>query len=368
MGRRLIALVPFIVALAACGEGSPASPKDAGAKDVENPFTTGTPLRVSVPDSGRVYVTLGDPKVVQPGADPKASLDWDLAFEGWEVFTNSGPSGAGKGAGFGPLDAFLFIGDTIPEHPFVSPDKPGGAFLGWYLYTGAPDHVLYSRSHVYGVKSGGKLFKVQVRSYYSERDGAPVSALFKVRFAELTSIGAGPTTELDAVDGTAGGASALPSVGSECVDLATGTKVALTPADARVSTAWDLCFRRDAITVNGEIGGPRGDSAVDLDAASTPTETLDTVSTIKDLDAKARFAAITPSSFDGKTFRGDRVISIFDDAWYVGVDGPKRVPAYASWLVQDAGGTKRYLVAIGSFENPTTSSPGTVVMRIKPVK
>jgi hypothetical protein len=272
MGRRLnlTSLAAGTALALGCSTGT-GNTSDAGVKDAGNPFSTGVPLRLTVPETGRVYISLQDPKVVQPTGDPLQSLDWDLAFEGWEIFTNSGPSGAGKAAAFGPLDAFLFAVDTIPEHPFVSPDKPGGAFLGWYLYSGAPDHVLYSRYHVYGVKTGGKLFKVQIRSYYSERDGAPVSALYKVRFAELTASGSGPTTTLDAVDGTAGGASALPTVSSECVDLASASKVALTPGDARVSTAWDLCFRRDAL--KRAISTARRSAATASSASSTTVGT-----------------------------------------------------------------------------------------------
>ena len=120
--------------------------------------------------------------------------------------------------------------------------------------------------------------------------------------------------EVDAIDGTAGGSTALPTVPSECLDLASGAKPSLTPDAARTATTWDLCFRRDAITVNGEIGGPRGVTAADLDEAKRSVETLESVSVLKDAEQKARFEAITTKDFDGKTFRGDRVISLEKEA------------------------------------------------------
>ncbi len=361
MGRGLI--IGTLLALVACSEGTKAASPDAGKPDAGDLFAGAKRIEVTVPTTGRTFLSLADPEVVQP-ADPASSTEWDLAFEGWDVHTNSGPSGTGKGAAFGPLDSAVMAGDSIPEHPFVTPDEPGGAFVGWYLYSGAPDHVLYSRGHVYGVRSGGALYKVQIRSYYSERDGAPVSALYELRYARLSPT-PGPTVVVDR-DGTAGGSSALPSVASECIDLATGAKLSLTPAEARASSAWDLCVRRDAVSVDGEIGGPRGVGAVDLDAAKTASETLATVSAAKDVDLRARFDAVGASDFDGRSFRGDRVVSVFDGGWYEN-DGTKMVPKDAVWLVQGANGSPSWLVAFATFLEPTTASPGTVVVWIKPV-
>ena len=46
--------------------------------------------------------------------------------------------------------------------PFLAADSTGGAFIRWWFYGGAPDHALYSRYHLYGIKDGDKQYKVQV--------------------------------------------------------------------------------------------------------------------------------------------------------------------------------------------------------------
>jgi len=338
-----------------------------GGTTPEDVFNTGTELRIPVPETGRVYVKLNPPAVLSaPPADPKNSPDWDLAFEGFDIFTNSGISGNAKAGAFGPIDAVTFFGDTTPQVPFLSIDEAGGAFLSWYAYEGE-SHALYSRYHIYGVKDGDRLFKVQVLSYYSERDGAAISALYKIRYAELTATGAGPMQEpAPPLDGTAGGAASPATSQSECIDLGTNTRTMLNPAERVQSQAWHLCFRRDSISVNGETGGPRGVTAVDLEADLTASETITTVSQLTADSKKASFDQATAASFDGKTFRGDRVVSAFNDRWY---DASKTAPAKnTAWVVRDAGGTQKHLLGFTQFQIPTTKSPGTVVMRTKPVK
>ncbi len=373
MRALVIAAVAAPLALVACsdepGPGSnPAAElgtlPDGG--DGAAVFDTGTELRVPVPESGRVYVKLASPAVVTPAGDPKTALDWDLAFEGFDVFTNSGASGGGQAAGFGPLDAITFIGDTAPQVPFLTQDEAGGAFLDWYAYEGA-SHALWSRYHVYGVRDGSRLWKLQLLTYYGQRDGAAVAALYKVRYAELTAGASGATQELSDLDGTAGGLSASPSSPSECLDLGTGARVMLAPEEARTSSAWHVCFRRDAISVNGEIGGPRGVTAVDLDADKRATETVDGVMAKSADSEKATFDAATSASFDGKTFRGDRIVTAFGDRWIEAAKSPI-APVEAAWLVRDAAGAQKFLLGFTSFENPTSKSPGVVVVRIKPVK
>src|SRR5262245_17439821 len=69
----------------------------------QDPFSVGTPFDVPVPDSGRVFVDLDKPALV------KEIDNWDLAFEGPDVYTNGGDSGIGKGAAFGPVDINDFL-------------------------------------------------------------------------------------------------------------------------------------------------------------------------------------------------------------------------------------------------------------------
>ncbi|MBX3226749.1 MAG: HmuY family protein [Labilithrix sp.] len=323
---------------------------DAGA-DAAASFDTGVELRVEVPATGRVYVRLEPPSVVGAGDA------WDLAFEGLDVYTNSGSSGSGKGGAFGPLDGITFLGDQAPQVPFITQDEPGGAFRNWYAYEGST-HALYSRFHTYGVKDGDRIWKVQLLSYYGERDGAAVSALLRVRYAEV-----GGAAQEITLDGTAGGPNSPADSPSECIDFGTGARSMLTPAAALASSAWHICARRDSIFVNGEKGGPRGITAVDLQAAETATETLSAVQTRTPESTAAAFDAVNRASFDGKTFRGDRIVSAFSDRWI-----ENDAPVNAAWLVVDAAGAQKVLVGFVRFEGATTASPGTVVMRIKPVK
>ena len=154
--------------LVACGDSVGTSNSnsvlpDAGA-DADT-FASGTELRVPVPDSGRVFVKLDSASLVD------AASAWDIAFEGMDIFTNGGESGSGKAAAFGPLDAIDFISDAAPSVPFMTSDKAGGAFLDWYAYDGT-SHALYSRFHTFGVRDGGRTWKVQILGYYGDRDGA----------------------------------------------------------------------------------------------------------------------------------------------------------------------------------------------------
>jgi hypothetical protein len=329
-------------------------------------FDSGSELRVTVPESGRVFMKLSPPSIVTVTGDPEDSLDWDLAFEGFDIFTNSGPSGKGSAGAMGPLDAKVFADGVAPEVPFIPQDKAAGAFLDWYLYEGAPSHALWSRYHVFGIKDGTRLWKVQVLTYYGERSGAPVSGLYTIRYAELTSAGSGPAQEVSTLDGTAGGPEAPKAAPSECLDLGTGARTLLTPDAALNSTAWHLCFRRQSVGVNGEIGGPRGVGAVDLDADKVATEALDDVKARTAESEKPKFDAADGSSFDGKAFRGDRIVSGFAEAWLDRTKSPIE-PAFAAWLVVEASGTRKFLLAAAGLDSPTEKSPGTVVLRVKPV-
>jgi hypothetical protein len=321
-------------------------------------------FEVSVPETGRVYLKLSPPSLVIP-SDPANSPEWDLAFENFDVYTNSGPSGAGQAAAFGQVDISAFGDDAAPAVPFLSPDKAGGAFANWYAYDGQ-NHALYSRHHVYGVKNGERLWKAQILSYYSEQDNAPVSGLYQIRYAELGDE-VGDTHTLQ-IDGTAGGLSGSASSGSGCLDLASAAVRQITPEKARASQDWDLCFRRDSISVNGEAGGPRGVGAVDLQADQTSTEELAAIVEQSADSALVRFSDVSRASLASATFRGDHVVSAFETGVWLHAEASPIAPARAAWLVREASGERQSLLAFSEFREPTASSPGTVVVHIKPVK
>jgi hypothetical protein len=351
------------------GASATAAPTaDGGAADGAADFGASEPLEFAVPDKGRVYVSLSSPPKVVTPADPKTDRGWDLAFEGLDVFTNSGPSGGGSSSAFGPIDSIAFLDDIAPEVPFLSPDTTGGAFIRWWLYGGsAGNHALFTRYHVYGVKDGDKQYKVQVLNYYGVKDGAPTAALYRVRWAEITPTGFGPTHDLLDLDGIAGGTQAPVGVASECLDLGTSARTMLTPEAARASSAWHLCFRRENISVNGEVGGPRGVTAVDLDADKSAGEKLaDFVPKTPDTELP-RFDAVNAQSLVGQPFRGDRVISAFGTLWLERGAVPA-APARSAWLVVGADGTSKHLVGFARFLGATATSPGTIQMRVKSVK
>lgn len=359
--KHALALCAALTILPACEEtGGRPDATDAGTDpDAAVDFSSGTQLQVDVVRDQKTYVNLGSASVV--GGD---GTGWDLAFVGYDVFTNSGPSGPGGAAAFGPLPAPSFLLDEAPVVPFMSPDKTGGAFLGWYFYDGST-HYLWSRLHTFGVKDGDRLWKVQVLTYYGERNGGPVSALYNLRYAELNEAGAGPTRSIQ-LDGTAGGAAAPPGAAGGCLDLDTGTVTQLTPTEAVASSAWHLCARRDTISVNGGVSGPRGVTSADLEGDKIAVETLADVKARTAESQAAAFDGATRASFAPLTFLPDGIVSAFRDLW---VDRTAAPPARGTgaWLVQSASSAQQYLVAFPEFQGATAETPTKITVSIKKV-
>lgn len=330
----------------------------------------GTPLDIPVPAMGKVYVDLDAPAVLELTDDEAAaSTEWELAFEGLDVFTNSGVSGPGAGGAFGPYDGFVFLSDVEPELPFLLEDRTGGAFLRWYAYEGAI-HALWSRYHVYGIKDpSGATYKLQILSYYGEVQGAPVTAIYRVRWAEATNQGVGATQTIDDLDGTAGGLAGGDDDPSGCLDLASGTVHPYTVAEAQAATDWHVCFRRDAITVNGGLGGPGGVTAVDMTRAHAPEELeLESYKAMTPASQLAPFDDVDFAALEANTltYRGDRVVSAFDTAWVDTSTSPP-APTQTTWLVQRGDGGPRFLVYAQSFEGATDTNAGTINLRVKAV-
>lgn len=360
--NRINLVTPCLLLLAACSETT--GQNSSGSANV--PSDPGVSFEVQVPPTGRAFVALKKPEIVTPMGDGSMDSTWDLAFEGYDVFTNSGISGSGQGGAFGPLDAITYDEGSAPTVPFTTQDKAGGAFNDFWAYD--PNvHVLSVRYHVFGVREGDKLWKVQILGYYAEQQGAPVGALYRLRWAEVNASGPLSTQSLTEVDGTAGGSQAPEDVPSECLDLGTGTLVMHTPATARASKDWHICFRRAVVSVNGELGGPRGVTAVDLHASETETETLDMLKTRTDETELPRFDAIGFAELTAPNlvWRGDRVVSAFSDYWVNPAASPP-APHDHTWLVTTADESARYLLVFDRFEGATKDEPGKVVMRIRP--
>lgn len=343
-------------ALSGCGSepvdsvGEPTPPPDPA---------NGIALSVDVGASERVFVDLAGPKVVSA-----ASAVWDIAFEGYEIFTNGGVSGTGAAAAFGPLGAPVFLSDTAPEMP-LSEDEAGGAFLRWYAYDSS-EHVLLSRFHTYGIRDGGSFYKVQITSYYGLENGALASARYQLRTGTVGPGGAGTTRTIAGLN-----ASGTDSGASECLNLESGVRTALTVEEAMLDDQWHLCFRRDAISVNGGAAGPRGVEGVDLDRDATSSEELASLRERTAESEALRFEGVGYAELSDAAlpWQLDRVVSAFTTGrWVVTDSDPPQPIDDAVWLVAGDDGASHYFVRFERFVGATLEAPGRVELRVKAVK
>lgn len=142
-----------------------------------------------VVESGTAYFDFSSGATVTP-VDPSSATDWDLAFSAYTVMLNSGPHGPGYAAAF---DAYATLTDSTdineftaqPTGPSMTPDGSSSAFTDWYNYTGAPLHQLLSKENVYLVRTGGKVYKVKIESYYANVGGTPTSGWYTFIWKEL---------------------------------------------------------------------------------------------------------------------------------------------------------------------------------------
>jgi hypothetical protein len=291
-----------------------------------------------------------------------------LALRGRDVFTNGGISGPGNGAAFGPLSPPTFLSDTAPDVPLLLKDRAGGAFVDWYDY-GGDQHQLFSRYHVYGLRDGKRYFKVQVLSYYGERLGAPLSALYRIRYAEVLAGEVGETQEIAEIDATAGNDSADDSQLSACLDLDTQRMSELTPVEAADSDDWHLCFRREAIAVNGGLSGPRGVEAVDLQGDQTAQETEQEIQARSADSELAAFDEVDYAALsgDGLSWATDGVATAFAQRWLEPDSDPVAL-SDTVWLVLAADGASKYLMKFESLSGDLGTDTATLSVRAKAVR
>jgi hypothetical protein len=326
-------------------------------------------LELTVGPDSRTFVELSKPALVELSGNGDDSIAWDIALSGRKVFTNGGVSGPGNCSAFGPLPAPTFLSDSAPDTPLLLKDHAGGALLDWYDY-GGDTHLLYSRYHVYGLRDGERLYKLQILSYYADQLGAPVSAHYHVRYAEVPSDGsAGETHEIDEIDASAGGSKDDDSQPSACLELENERVSMLTPDQASQSEAWHVCFRREAIAINGGISGPRGVAAVDLQAASTADET--------EKEIQARTADSELGLFDGVDlaalgddslrWREDGVATAFADRWLEPDSDPLTL-SDTVWFVIAADGAGKYLLKFQDLSGDPAIEQATLGLRAKSVR
>ena len=372
-----VALTLGLTAQLACSSESVSSGDDAtgGRREVPPPPTgeagddagaqPGTELRIPVTAEAPAYVSLATPELVEVD-DARGSDAWDLAFQGWNVFTNGGISGSGEGWSFGPAAYYyLYFPNDPIDVPLKIADHPGGAFLRWYAY--GDDHGLFSRFHVYAVRSRDRLYKLQVLGYRGQISGVAVNALYRIRYAEVSADGSGELVDISNIDATANNDPTNPNEPSTCLALASEEQFRLTPGEARESPDWDLCFRRDAISVNGGVGGPGGVEAVDLDAASTDSEDVNEVMALTASSQLGRFEAADYAALTapGLEYRGDEITSAFTGRFYL-EDAPRSANTDSSWLVAGPDGQSTYFVAFSRFVGASEDSPGSIVLRVVP--
>lgn len=140
-------------------------------------------------ESGTGYFDFSSGSVVTP-ADPTTSTDWDLAFSMYNVMQNCSPIGPGACAAF---YAYTELTDPTNIDGFTAqpsiapmfPDGPSSVFTNWYTYTGAPLHRLYSKNYVYLVKTGGKVYKMKIESYYANIGGVLTSGWYTFIWKQL---------------------------------------------------------------------------------------------------------------------------------------------------------------------------------------
>jgi hypothetical protein len=139
--------------------------------------------------SGTGYFDFSSGSVVTP-ADPTTSTDWDLAFSMYNVMQNCSPAGPGACAAF---YAYTELADPtnidgFTAQPTIAPmfaDGPSSVYTDWYTYTGAPLHRVYSKNYVYLVKTGGKVYKMKIESYYANIGGVLTSGWYTFIWKQL---------------------------------------------------------------------------------------------------------------------------------------------------------------------------------------
>jgi hypothetical protein len=150
----------------------------------------------------RTYVNLDTGKRVDvTDVSARASAEWDLAMKRDVIYTNGGDGGIGQGAALGvnkPFDQVTMADASgLAKESFVDANcdpkvDPIGApittFSGWYDYDSQTMKVSPRTGLTYVVMGGGgKLYKVEIGSYYGNSTGGTgtASAHYLLKVAAL---------------------------------------------------------------------------------------------------------------------------------------------------------------------------------------
>jgi len=319
----------------------------------------GNEFRFSVPATGRIGLNLGS--LTTTDNTSQDSLGWDLAFKGFALLTNSGPSGSGSGGAVGPISAENLLFDEAPPVP-LSADRAFGTLSSWYHF-GATG--VESRFHIYAIRSGQQLWKFQVLEYHGTIDGQSVSGVYQVRYASVDAKGEGPVQTIVDLDATAGGLSPTADKPGTCLNLDSGKTRELTPASWVERDDWHLCFRRTDLVANSGFSGPGDVAVADLDANAEFDESLQ-----RTADSEtARFNALDYIALTDPalTYSADNLTrAAIGYEWLQG-EGASATLTPGAWLVRAADGAREYLLLFTALSGATDETPGTITARVKQV-
>lgn len=310
--------------------------------------------------TGDVYLELAGPSIV---ADTDVTrTDWDLHFDGFDVFTNGGVSGAGEGAAFGPSTDLDILFDTVPEVPLRA-DASDGAMNSWFWYS---DAGIASRFHIYAVRARGRVYKIQILAYYGGAD-ASVAAQYSIRYAEITEAGPGEIQHLMDLDAAAGGVDAPPSAPAACLSLQSGDVSQLTSAERSLSLEWDICFQRTEVLINGGLSGKGDVRAVDLDwdVESGRDLGLTEEETTRNAESELeRFSGVAYDDITAAHLPWDKQYAALPRIGQRWLSGRDLTPVPGTWFVRDASGARHFAVLFTNVVEVSGGAP-RVEMQIK---
>jgi hypothetical protein len=260
--------------------------------------------------------------VIAAPADPKASLDWDVAFQRYNVKTNGGTSGPGQGAAaeLGALDlkdtTTAAVGSWTADAEIAdartnSKQSMNSILSGWYDYHFLK-HVLVSKYRLYAIRAAdGRVALFKIYDYYDDVGAAgKLTILFRFPVQSGDAPDAGPTGTPDA-----GTPELLDDVITETDGIVRGetnfdartrwsyfsfaSRGAVTvEGEARESAAWDLAFDQWLVASNSGTSGSAGAGVklaeTEFDAAVTaPTEGYE-VDSVQAIGAEQRLESVNP--------------------------------------------------------------------------
>ncbi|MFM2153156.1 MAG: hypothetical protein RL199_1591 [Pseudomonadota bacterium] len=214
--------------------------------------------------------------VVPAPENPDASLDWDVAFQRYNVKTNGGTSGSGQGAAsdLGTLElqttttanVARWTSDAVIADARTDEKRTMNAVLsGWYAYHFFK-HELVSKYHLYAVRAAdGRTALFKIHDYYDDA-GTPAKVTVIYRFPVETSetggngtdVGGGETVAVpdDVVttkDGVVSGETNFDARDGKTWGLF--TEAGLTRLASNHGTGWDLSFKTWLLQTNSGTSG-----------------------------------------------------------------------------------------------------------------